>query len=169
MIRAIASDKRLRRLAWPLAAVGAILLLALFSPLLAPYDPAAQNVAARLAAPSLAHPLGQDEFGRDVLSRLLVGARASLRVALVSAVIAGAIGIAIGLVGGYFGGIVELFTIRLTDIILSFPPILLALLVVTLLGPGVGTLTFVLSILYVPAFARVTYGEVLSARPPPHP
>jgi peptide/nickel transport system permease protein len=164
MIRAIASDKRLRRLAWPLAAVGAILLLALFSPLLAPYDPAAQNVAARLAAPSLAHPLGQDEFGRDVLSRLLVGARASLRVALVSAVIAGAIGIAIGLVGGYFGGIVELFTIRLTDIILSFPPILLALLVVTLLGPGVGTLTFVLSILYVPAFARVTYGEVLSAR-----
>ena len=164
MIRAIASDKRLRRLAWPLAAVGAILLLALFSPLLAPYDPAAQNVAARLAAPSLAHPLGQDEFGRDVLSRLLVGARASLRVALVSAVIAGAIGVAIGLVGGYFGGIVELFTIRLTDIILSFPPILLALLVVTLLGPGVGTLTFVLSILYVPAFARVTYGEVLSAR-----
>jgi peptide/nickel transport system permease protein len=164
MIGALASDKRLRRLAWPLAAVGTILLLALFSPLLAPYDPAAQNVAARLAAPSLAHPLGQDEFGRDVLSRLLVGARASLRVALVSAVIAGAIGIAIGLVGGYFGGIVELFTIRLTDIILSFPPILLALLVVTLLGPGVGTLTFVLSILYVPAFARVTYGEVLSAR-----
>ena len=160
MIGALASDKRLRRLAWPLAAVGTILLLALFSPLLAPYDPAAQNVAARLAAPSFAHPLGQDEFGRDVLSRLLVGARASLRVALVSAVIA----VAIGLVGGYFGGIVELFTIRLTDIILSFPPILLALLVVTLLGPGVGTLTFVLSILYVPAFARVTYGEVLSAR-----
>ena len=79
-----------------LPADGWILLLALFSPLLAPYDPAAQNVAARLAAPSLAHPLGQDEFGRDVLSRLLVGARASLRVALVSAVIAGAIGVAIG-------------------------------------------------------------------------
>ncbi|MFM8680419.1 MAG: ABC transporter permease, partial [Alphaproteobacteria bacterium] len=164
MISALASDRRLRRLAWPLAAVGTILLLALFSPLLAPYDPAAQNVAARLAAPSFAHPLGQDEFGRDVLSRLLVGARASLRVALVSAMIAAAIGIAIGLVGGYFGGIVELFTIRLTDIILSVPPILLALLVVTLLGPGVGTLTFVLSVLYVPAFARVTYGEVLSAR-----
>jgi len=164
MIRPLASDRRLRRLAWPLAAVGTILLLALFSPLLAPYDPAAQNVAARLAAPSLANPLGQDEFGRDVLSRLLVGARASLRVALVSAMIAGVIGIAIGLVGGYFGGMVELFTIRLTDIILSFPPILLALLVVTLLGPGVGTLTFVLSVLYVPAFARVTYGEVLSAR-----
>ena len=164
MARDLFADPRFRRLAWPLAAVGTILLLAIFSPLLAPYDPAVQNVAARLAGPSFAHPLGQDEFGRDVLSRLLVGARASLRVAIVSALIAGAIGIAIGLVGGYFGGIVELFTIRLTDIILSFPPILLALLVVTLLGPGVGTLTFVLSILYVPAFARVTYGEVLSAR-----
>jgi peptide/nickel transport system permease protein len=164
MIASLFADKRLRRLAWPLGFVGAILLLALLSPLLAPYDPAAQNVAARLASPSLAHPLGQDEFGRDVLSRLLVGARASLRVAILSALIAGVIGVAIGLVGGYFGGIVELFTIRLTDVILSFPPILLALLVVTLLGPGVGTLTFVLSILYVPAFARVTYGEVLSKR-----
>ena len=164
MAGSIIASPRLRRLAWPLAIVGAILLLALISPLIAPYDPAAQNVAARLAGPSFAHPLGQDEFGRDVLSRLLVGARASLRVALFSAVIAGTIGIAVGLVGGYFGGIVELFTIRLTDIILSFPPILLALLVVTLLGPGVGTLTFVLSILYIPAFARVTYGEVLSAR-----
>jgi peptide/nickel transport system permease protein len=161
---AVFSTPHMRRLFWPLVAVGVIVLLALVSPLIAPYDPTAQNVAARLAGPSLAHPLGQDEFGRDVLSRLLVGARASLRVAILSALIAAAIGVMIGLVGGYFGGLVELVTIRLTDIILSFPPILLALLVVTLLGPGVGTLTFVLSILYIPGFARVTYGEVLSAR-----
>ena len=161
---AVFSTPHMRRLFWPLVAVGAIALLALISPLIAPYDPTAQNVAARLAGPSLAHPLGQDEFGRDVLSRLLVGARASLRVAILSALIAAAIGVMIGLVGGYFGGLVELVTIRLTDIILSFPPILLALLVVTLLGPGVGTLTFVLSILYIPGFARITYGEVLSAR-----
>jgi peptide/nickel transport system permease protein len=161
---AVFSTPHLRRLFWPLVAVGIILLLALVSPLIAPYDPAAQNVAERLSGPSFAHPLGQDEFGRDVLSRLLVGARASLRVAIFSAMIACAIGVMIGLVGGYFGGFVELITIRLTDVILSFPPILLALLVVTLLGPGVGTLTFVLSILYVPGFARVTYGEVLSAR-----
>ena len=125
-----------RRLAVPLGFVALILLLAVFSPLLATHDPAAQHVAQRLAAPSWAHPLGQDEFGRDVLSRLLLGARASLRVALVSAAIAGTIGIALGLIGGYFGGIAELLTIRLTDVVLSFPPILLALLVVTLLGPG---------------------------------
>ena len=153
-----------RRLALPLGFVALILLLAVFSPLLAAHDPAAQHVAQRLAAPSWAHPLGQDEFGRDVLSRLLLGARASLRVALVSAAIAGTIGVALGLIGGYFGGIAELLTIRLTDVVLSFPPILLALLVVTLLGPGVFTLTLVLSILYVPGFARVAYGEVLSAR-----
>jgi peptide/nickel transport system permease protein len=153
-----------RRLVWPLGGVVLILMLALLSPWLAPYDPAAQNVAARLAAPSFAHPLGQDEFGRDVLSRLLLGARASLRVAIVSALVAGAIGVTLGLLGGFFGGFVELVTIRLTDVVLSFPPILLALLVVTLLGPGVATLTFVLSILYVPGFARITYGEVLAAR-----
>ena len=153
---AVFSTSHGRRLFWPLVAVGLIVLLALISPLIAPYDPAVQNVAERLAGPSFAHPLGQDEFGRDVLSRLLVGARASLRVAILSAIIACAVGVMIGLIGGYFGGFVELITIRLTDVILSFPPILLALLVVTLLGPGVGTLTFVLSVLYVPGFARVT-------------
>jgi peptide/nickel transport system permease protein len=158
------ADPSWRRAAWPAAFVALILLLALLSPLLAPYDPAAQNVARRLASPSWQHWLGQDEFGRDVFSRLLLGARASLRVAIVAALIAGTVGVTIGLIGGYFGGIVELFTIRLTDIVLSFPPILLALLVVTLLGPGVGTLTLVLSILYIPGFARVTYGEVLASR-----
>ncbi len=157
-------SQNFQRLIWPLSFVGVILLLALFSTLIAPHDPAAQNVASRLSGPSLNHLLGQDEFGRDVLSRLLIGARASLRVAIFSALVAGMFGILIGLVGGYFGGVTELLTIRLTDVILSFPPILLALLVVTLLGPGVGTLTLVLSILYVPGFARVTYGEVLSAR-----
>ncbi|MCC7427278.1 MAG: dipeptide/oligopeptide/nickel ABC transporter permease/ATP-binding protein [Alphaproteobacteria bacterium] len=122
------------------------------------------DVARRLAGPSWAHWLGQDEYGRDVLSRLIWGARVSLTVAIASALIACAVGVCIGLVGGYLGGLAELFTVRLTDVILSFPPILLALLVVTLLGPGAGTLTFVLSILYGPGFARVTYGEVLSAR-----
>src|SRR5262245_32269902 len=159
MAAALPATPAARRLAAPLFFVALILLLALFSPLLAAWDPAAQDVAQRLAAPSWAHPLGQDEFGRDVLSRLLLGARASLRVALISAAIAGAIGVALGLVGGYFGGVAELLTIRLTDVVLSFPPILLALLVVTLLGPGIFTLTLVLSVLYVPGFARVAYGE----------
>lgn len=153
-----------RRLAGPIGGVTAILLLAALAPVLAPHDPVRMDVAHRLARPTLDHPLGQDEYGRDVLSRLIWGARVSLTVALVSALIAGAAGVAIGLLGGYFGGTVELLTVRLTDVVLSFPPILLALLVVTLLGPGAQTLTLVLSILYVPGYARVTYGEVLSAR-----
>jgi peptide/nickel transport system permease protein len=153
-----------RRIGWPLAFVGALVLLALLAPVIAPYDPVKMDIGARLAAPSAQHWMGQDEFGRDVLSRLLWGARASLAVALMSALIAGLIGVSIGLIGGYFGGLAELLTVRLTDVILSFPPILLALLIVTLAGPGAGTLIFALSILYAPGYARVTFGEVLSAR-----
>jgi peptide/nickel transport system permease protein len=153
-----------RRIGWPLAFVGLLVLLALLAPAIAPYDPVKMDVAARLTGPSAQHWLGQDEFGRDVLSRLLWGARASLAVALMSALIAGLIGVSIGLIGGYFGGAAELLTVRLTDVILSFPPILLALLIVTLVGPGAGTLIFALSILYAPGYARVTFGEVLSAR-----
>jgi peptide/nickel transport system permease protein len=153
-----------RRLVLPVAGVAALLLVALAAPLIAPADPVRMDVAHRLAAPSAAHLLGQDEYGRDVLSRLVWGARVSLSVALAAASAAAVIGIAAGLVGGYFGKVAELFTVRVADIVLSFPPILLALLVVTLLGPGMATLTLVLSILYAPGFARVAYGEVLAAR-----
>ena len=153
-----------RRIGWPLALVVLLIVLALLAPVIAPHDPVKMDVGARLAGPSAQHWLGQDEFGRDVLSRLLWGARASLAVALMSAVIAALIGVTIGLIGGYFGGVAELLTVRLTDVILSFPPILLALLIVTLAGPGAGTLIFALSILYAPGYARVTFGEVLSAR-----
>ena len=148
----------------PIAGVVVILLVAVLAPVLAPHDPVRMDVSHRLARPSAGHALGQDEYGRDVLSRLIWGARVSLTVAIGSALIAGGIGVTIGLFGGYFRGAVELFTVRVTDVVLSFPPILLALLVVTLLGPGAATLTLVLSILYVPGYARVTYGEVLSAR-----
>jgi peptide/nickel transport system ATP-binding protein/peptide/nickel transport system permease protein len=153
-----------RRLAGPIAGVAALLVVAALAPVLGLHDPVTMDVAHRLAPPTLAHPLGQDEYGRDVLSRLVWGARVSLTVAIVSALVAGAAGVAIGLAGGYFGGIAELFTVRVVDVVLSFPPIVLALLVVTLLGPGASTLTLVLSVLYVPGYARVIYGEVLSAR-----
>lgn len=162
--RARLARRAIRRLRWPLAGVAAILFVAVLAPAIAPHDPVRMDVAHRLAGPSATYPLGQDEYGRDVLSRLIWGARVSLRVAIVAALLAGAAGVALGLVGGYFGGISELFTVRLIDVVLSFPPILLALLVVTLLGPGADTLTLVLSVLYIPGYARVTYGEVLSTR-----
>jgi peptide/nickel transport system permease protein len=154
----------LRRLWLPGALVALIVLAALVTPWLPLPDPVRQDVPNRLAAWLPGSPLGRDEFGRDVLSRILWGARASLGVAFVSALIAGVVGVALGLVAGWFRGAVEFAAVRVADVVLCFPPILLALLVVTLLGPGMGTLILVLSILYLPGFIRVTYAEVLSAR-----
>ncbi len=148
----------------PAALVGAIIVVALAAPLLGLPDPVRQDVAQRLTGPSPGSLLGRDEFGRDVLSRLVWGARASLSVAFASGLIACALGTLLGLVGGWFRGLGELLAVRSMDIVLCFPPILLALLVVTLLGPGAGTLILVLSILFLPGFVRVTYAEVLSAR-----
>jgi peptide/nickel transport system permease protein len=153
-----------RRLAAPLAGVVLIMVMAALAPVLTTHDPVTMDVSHRLKGPTAAHWLGQDEYGRDVFSRLVWGARVSLTVAILAALASGVAGVTIGLVGGYFRGVVELLTVRLTDVVLSFPPILLALLVVTVLGPGATTLTLVLSVLYIPGYARVTYGEVLSAR-----
>ena len=154
----------MRRLWLPGAFVGLIILVALAAPLLGLPDPIRQDVANRLAGAMPGSPLGRDEFGRDVFSRLIWGARTSLSVAFVSALFACVAGVALGLIGGWLRGFGELVTVRLVDVILCFPPILLALLVVTLLGPGAQTMILVLSILYTTGFARVTYGEVLSAR-----
>ncbi|PZW43635.1 peptide/nickel transport system permease protein [Humitalea rosea] len=154
----------MRRLLWPGAVVAVIVLVAVLAPLLPLHDPVVQDVGNRLARWLPDSPLGRDEFGRDVLSRLIWGARASLTVAFVASLIAAVAGTALGLLGGWFRGLPEFLAIRGADVLLCFPPILLALLVVTLMGPGTGTLIFVLAILYLPGFIRVAYAEVLSAR-----
>ena len=153
---------RIRRLYLPGAIVAGIVLLALAAPLLPLPDPVKMEVSARLAVPSLAHPLGQDEYGRDVLSRIVWGARASLAVAFLSAMFAGLIGTVLGLIGGYARGVVEILTVRSMEAIVCFPPILLALLVVTLTGPGVATLVIALTILYAPSYARVAFAATLT-------
>ena len=117
-----------------------------------------------MAPPSAAHWLGQDEFGRDEFSRLLWGARVSLAVALASSGIACLLGIALGLTGGFLGRLAELLALRSMDVVLCFPPLLLALLVVTLLGPGAATLIPVLALVYLPGFVRVVYAGVISVR-----
>ena len=154
----------MRRLLLPAGVVALVVLLAIAAPLLPLADPIRQDVGNRLAAWLPGSPLGRDEFGRDVLSRLVWGARASLMVAFASATIAAVIGTALGLLGGWFRGLVEILAIRGADVVLCFPPVLLALLVVTLLGPGTATLILVLSVLYLPGFIRVSFAEVLSAR-----
>jgi len=155
---------KLRRLALPAALAGVILLLALAAPLLPLPDPVTQDINHRLAGVSPGHWLGQDEYGRDVLTRLIWGARVSLTVAFSATLIAAFAGTLLGILGGYFRGLVEIGTVRMAEIVLCFPPMLLALLVVTLLGPGAGTLIFTLAVLFTPTFARVAYAETLSVR-----
>ena len=153
-----------RRLLLPGLAVGAIVLVAALAPLLPLAEPVGMDVAHRLSAPGAGHVLGRDEYGRDVLSRLVWGARVSLAVALSATAVAGVLGTVLGVLGGYLRGVVELLSVRAMDVVLCFPPLLLALLVVTLLGPGAGTLILVLSVLYLPGFARVAYAGVLATR-----
>ncbi len=152
------------RRAWPFAALAAIVGLALAAPLLPLPPPLGMDVAHRLRPPSAAHWLGQDEYGRDVLARLLWGARVSLSVAGASTAIACAAGTLLGMAGGFAGGVAGFAAIRSMDVVLCFPPLLLALLVVTLLGPGAGTLIPVLALVYLPGFVRVAYAGVLGVR-----
>ena len=154
----------LRSLILPVLLAATIVLLAIAAPILPLADPVRQDVANRLTGPSALHWLGQDEYGRDVLSRIIWGARVSLSVAFAATAAAAVAGTMLGILGGYFRGVVEFFTVRMAEIVLCFPPLLLALLVVTLLGPGAGTLIFSLAILFAPGFARVGYAETLSAR-----
>ena len=153
------------RLPWgALAGVGFIVVLALLAPWLGLQNPVGMDVPHRLATPSAAHWLGQDEFGRDVFSRLIWGARVSLSVAVAAAALACVVGTALGVVGGFLRGIAEILALRSIDVLLCFPPLLLALLVVTLLGPGATTLIPVLALVYLPGFTRVAYAGVLTAR-----
>jgi peptide/nickel transport system permease protein len=155
----------MKRLNWPpVGVVAAIALLALAVPLLPLTDPVKMDVLHRLATPSAGHWLGQDQYGRDVLSRLLWGARVSLTVAAASSASACVLGTVLGLAGGFYGPVAEFLAMRSMDIVLCFPPLLLALLAVTLLGPGAGTLIPVLSLVFLPGFVRVVYAGVLSVR-----
>ena len=141
------SRRVLAKLALPVTLIVIIVGAAVLAPILPLPDPTKIDIPHRFAGPSLAHPLGQDEFGRDELSRIIWGGRASLTVAVLSVLIAGAAGIALGLMGGYFRGLAEIFTVRAAEVLLCLPPLLLALLVVTLLGAGATTLVIALSIL----------------------
>ncbi|WP_138465772.1 dipeptide/oligopeptide/nickel ABC transporter permease/ATP-binding protein [Poseidonocella sp. HB161398] len=134
-------------------------------PLLAPVLPLqptiGMDIPHRFAGPSAANWLGNDEYGRDVLSRIIWGARASLAVAFGSAFCAAVIGTILGLLGGYFRGITEVLAVRSTEIVICLPPLLLAMLVITILGAGVLTLTVALTILFVPNYTRVVYAATL--------
>lgn len=152
-----------------LAAVGGVLLLgfllvAIAAPLAAPRDPFDQNLYERLQPPSLAHPFGTDDFGRDVLSRVIYGARISLRIGVAAVLIALVLGVPIGLVSGYRGGALDQVLMRTMDLMLAFPSILLAIAIVAILGPGLENAMLAVGIVAVPQYARLVRASTLSVR-----
>ncbi len=142
----------------------AIVFIALAAPLLAPHDPLRQSVRDRLAPPSLEYPLGRDDKGRDILSRVIYGARIALMVGFFAVLIGGALGTAIGVAAGYFGGKVDALLMRLTDILLAFPDLITGLLVLAVLGPGLWKMIIAIGLTIAPRFARIAYGPTLAVK-----
>ncbi len=150
----------------PLSLAGGLLVLAFaamaaLAPLLAPYTPDDQ-IARRLLAPQAAFPLGTDEFGRDILSRIIYGARISLWVGVVSVGIALAGGATAGLLSGYMGGRLDLWLMRVVDVLFSIPPIILAITLTGILGPGLTNAMIAIGLVYLPTFARIARGPALA-------
>ncbi len=147
-----------------LAVVLFMVFVAVFAPLLAPYDPTAQSWTAVRKAPSAAHWFGTDEAGRDILSRIIWGARASLMAGLTSVGIAMAIGVPLGLAAGFLGGLVDGFISRFTDAMLACPFLILAIALAAFLGPSLTNAMLAIGITATPFFIRLTRGQVLSIK-----
>ena len=138
--------------------------MAALAPVLAPHDPLAQDLYRRLEPPSSANMFGTDDFGRDILSRVIYGARISLRIGLISISIALSVGTMLGLIAGYKGGWSDTLIMRLMDIMLAFPSILLAIAIVAVIGPGIDNVMIAVSIVMVPQYARLVRASVLTIR-----
>lgn len=148
---------------------GALVLIvmiaaAIFAAQVSPYNPTRQDFRVKSQPPSLTHLMGTDEFGRDVLSRVIYGAQASLQAGAVAASIALLVGLVLGMLAAYYGGATDNIIMRVMDVILAFPYILLAIAVVAILGPGLRNAMIAIGIVYIPYYARVVRGAVLSVR-----
>lgn len=154
----------MRRGLIPLIVVGVYVVVAIAAPLLAPHDPNHIDLGARLSAPFGAHPLGTDGLGRDVLSRVLYGARVSLGVAVATVLVSGAVGVALGVLAGWQRGWLGAVIMRIADIALSVPFFLLAILVVAVLGPSLVNVVICLALVRWPRYTRIAYAGVLETR-----
>ncbi|MHB0885080.1 MAG: nickel transporter permease [Bacillota bacterium] len=144
-----------------------IALLAIFAvigPAVAPYDPVKGNLPDQLQAPSGQFLLGTDEFGRDILSRIIYGSRIAIEVGFVAVAVAASLGVTLGLLSGYFGGWVDSAIMRTMDIMLAFPYLLLAMIVVAILGPNLLNAMIAVGVVYVPQYARLVRGTVLTVK-----
>ncbi len=156
-------------MATPLSALGTILVLglviiAIAAPVIAPHDPLAIATADRLKPPSVAHWFGTDQSGRDVFSRVLYGARLSLSSALAIVAVAATIGTLVGLLAGHVGGLVDEFLMRLTDVFLAFPALILAMAINTALGPSLVNAIIATALVWWPWFARLVRGQTLALK-----
>ncbi|MBZ0298822.1 MAG: ABC transporter permease [Anaerolineae bacterium] len=141
-----------------------IVIMAAFGSSLTPYDPNGMDFSARFAPPSLVHPFGTDDFGRDILARIIAGTRVSLLVGVVAVGLAATIGTTLGLLAGYGSRILDEVIMRAMDVLYAFPAILLALAIMAALGRGVTNAMIAIGIVYIPIFARITRGAVLVVR-----
>jgi len=157
-----------RRLGWAswigIILVALLIIAALFAPWLAPYEPTAQNILNQLRPPNAANWLGADDFGRDIFSRLLWGARYSLTIGILAIVIATLVGSLIGMVAGYVGGRFDIIAMQVMDVVLAFPSLILGLALVALMGANLTNIVIAIAFTAIPAFARIARAAVLSQR-----
>jgi peptide/nickel transport system permease protein len=151
-----------------LAVLLVIVLTSVFAPLLAPYDPVAQGVGPPLQRPSLEHWAGTDSFGRDLLSRIIYGARIALVVGVVSVALAMLIGVSLGLAAGYYGGWLDIVVMRTMDALFAFPIIILAIAMMAIMGFGVLNVIIAVAVGFIAPFARVTRADVLAVKEEPY-
>lgn len=143
---------------------GLVLIFVLVGLVYTPYDPTAMDSANKLAGPSLAHLFGCDNFGRDTLSRVMEGSGTTLLIAIATVAIGTFFGIVIGAFSGYFGGLLDEIVMRVIDVVFAFPSILLALVFISLLGPGKGNVVISLGIAFIPSFARIVRSEFIRCK-----
>jgi len=151
-----------------LGVFAAIVFMALFANLISPYDPLLQNYARLMEGPSADHWLGTDSFGRDMLSRIIHGARIALIVGIVAVLLAMGIGVTLGLLSGYYGGMVDSVIMRVMDGLFAFPILILAIALMAVMGFGVRNVIIAVAVVSIAPFARVTRGDVLAVREEPY-
>lgn len=156
--------KKNKRALVGLGMVVIFIVVALFAPWIAPYDPFKQDMQVMLESPGSHHWFGTDEFGRDLLSRIIYGAQISLMIGIVGVFIAVIFGVALGTIAGYFGGWLDSAIMRIMDIFMAFPSFLLALAIVSVLGPGMVNVMIAIGIFSVPTFARISRSAVISVK-----
>ncbi len=167
--RSLWSDARSRLLRNPVAMAGGVvsillILVAIAAPYVAPYDPIHQDLANSLAGPSMTHLAGTDVHGRDIFSRIIYGTRISLRIGFLGMLLGCVVGVILGLASGYYGGWADTVIMRLMDVQLAFPGLLVAICIIAIIGPGLENVIVAVGIFSVPLFARVTRGQILSLK-----